>query len=303
MNNSIVKWVFLPVTIILIVITLIGVSMLSTQSEQLEEADAQISSLEAQLSTAVEQISSLQNEISEVNSLASSVASLEATVQNLGGQTSTVTESVNIADVVAEVKSSVVAINTTYTYTLWGRYYYTEEGAGSGWIIDDSGIIVTNYHVVDGADSISVTLDDGRVCDVDTSTVYYDEEADLAIFKIDADNLQAAATGDSTQLRIGDWVVTLGNSLDMGVSAKEGIISQMNVSIDVENQTLSGLIETSAAINAGNSGGILINMNGEVIGITNAKVSSVGVEGMGYAININDAMTVIEELIAEMAAA
>jgi S1-C subfamily serine protease len=303
MNNSIVKWVFLPVTIILIVITLIGVSMLSTQSEQLEEADAQISSLEAQLSTAVEQISSLQNEISEVNSLASSVASLEATVQNLGGQTSTVTESVNIADVVAEVKSSVVAINTTYTYTLWGRYYYTEEGAGSGWIIDDSGIIVTNYHVVDGADSISVTLDDGRVCDVDTSTVYYDEEADLAIFKIDADNLQAAATGDSTQLRIGDWVVTLGNSLDMGVSAKEGIISQMNVSIDVENQTLSGLIETSAAINAGNSGGILINMNGEVIGITNAKVSDVGVEGMGYAININDAMTVIEELIAEMAAA
>jgi S1-C subfamily serine protease len=303
MNNSIVKWVFLPVTIILIVITLIGVSMLSTQSEQLEEADAQISSLEAQLSTAVEQISSLQNEISEVNSLASSVASLEATVQNLGGQTSTVTESVNIADVVAEVKSSVVAINTTYTYTLWGRYYYTEEGAGSGWIIDDSGIIVTNYHVVDGADSISVTLDDGRVCDVDTSTVYYDEEADLAIFKIDADNLQAAATGDSTQLRIGDWVVTLGNSLDMGVSAKEGIISQMNVSIDVENQTLSGLIETSAAINAGNSGGILINMNGEVVGITNAKVSSVGVEGMGYAININDAMTVIEELIAEMAAA
>jgi S1-C subfamily serine protease len=303
MNNSIVKWVFLPVTIILIVITLIGVSMLSTQSEQLEEADTQISSLEAQLSTAVEQISSLQNEISEVNSLASSVASLEATVQNLGGQTSTVTESVNIADVVAEVKSSVVAINTTYTYTLWGRYYYTEEGAGSGWIIDDSGIIVTNYHVVDGADSISVTLDDGRVCDVDTSTVYYDEEADLAIFKIDADNLQAAATGDSTQLRIGDWVVTLGNSLDMGVSAKEGIISQMNVSIDVENQTLSGLIETSAAINAGNSGGILINMNGEVVGITNAKVSSVGVEGMGYAININDAMTVIEELIAEMAAA
>jgi serine protease Do len=303
MNNSIAKWVFLPVTIILIVITLIGVSMLSTQSEQLEEADAQISSLEAQLSTAVEQISSLQNEISEVNSLANSVASLEATVQNLGGQTSTVTESVNIADVVAEVKSSVVAINTTYTYTLWGRYYYTEEGAGSGWIIDDSGIIVTNYHVVDGADSISVTLDDGRVCDVDTSTVYYDEEADLAIFKIDADNLQAAATGDSTQLRIGDWVVTLGNSLDMGVSAKEGIISQMNVSIDVENQTLSGLIETSAAINAGNSGGILINMNGEVIGITNAKVSDVGVEGMGYAININDAMTVIEELIAEMAAA
>lgn len=303
MNNSIVKWVFLPVTIILIVITLIGVSMLSTQSEQLEEADTQISSLEAQLSTAVEQISSLQNEISEVNSLASSVASLEATVQNLGGQTSTVTESVNIADVVAEVKSSVVAINTTYTYTLWGRYYYTEEGAGSGWIIDDSGIIVTNYHVVDGADSISVTLDDGRVCDVDTSTVYYDEEADLAIFKIDADNLQAAATGDSSKLRIGDWVVTLGNSLDMGVSAKEGIISQMNVSIDVENQTLSGLIETSAAINAGNSGGILINMNGEVVGITNAKVSSVGVEGMGYAININDAMTVIEELIAEMAAA
>ncbi len=133
--------------------------------------------------------------------------------------------------------------------------------------------------------------------------MFFDADNDLAIFQIDADNLTAAVVGDSSTLRLGDWVVTLGNSLDMGVSAKEGIISQLDISISVEEQTLTGLIETSAAINEGNSGGILINMNGEVVGITNAKIEDVGVEGMGYAININDAMVIIEQLIAEMAAA
>jgi S1-C subfamily serine protease len=292
MNNSVIKWVFLPLTIILIVITVISVSMLSTQA-------AQISSLE-------EQVSSLQSEITKISSLESSVASLEAAVQNLGGQTSPDVSFVSIADVVAEVRAGVVAINTTYTYTYgWGRYTYEykTEGAGSGWIMDENGIIVTNYHVVEGADEITVTLDSGDIYEVDPAAVYYNEAADIAIFKIDADNLTTLQIGDSSKLVVGEWVVAMGNSLNLGVSAKEGIVSQLNVSLVVEKQAMSGLIETSAAINSGNSGGVLVNMSGEVIGITNAKVSDVGVEGMGYAININDAMTVIEELLAKMAAA
>ncbi|MFA7352632.1 MAG: trypsin-like peptidase domain-containing protein, partial [Dehalococcoidales bacterium] len=125
----------------------------------------------------------------------------------------------------------------------------------------------------------------------------------IAIFKIEADNLSALKIGNASELSVGDWVVAMGNSLDMGVSAKEGIVSQLHVSVAVGGQSLDELIETSAAINSGNSGGVLVNMNGEVIGITNAKISAVGVEGMGYAININFAMSIINELSAQMTAA
>jgi serine protease Do len=132
------------------------------------------------------------------------------------------------------------------------------------------------------------------------STVHYDELADIAVFKITADNLTALKIGNSSTLAGGEWVVAMGNSLDMGVSAKEGIISQLHVIITVGQQSLYELIETSAAINSGNSGGVLVNMAGEVIGITNAKISAVGVEGMGYAISINYAIPIINALIAEI---
>ncbi len=306
MNNSVVKWVFLPITVILIIITLISASMLSAQSNRLEESTAQINALEGQLSTAVSQISSLQNDVSELASLSSSVASLEASIKNLNTQTPPSIEDKTISQVVAEVKEGVVAINTTHIYTYgWGKYTYEyiTEGAGSGWIIDKNGIVITNYHVIENADTISVTLNDGRIFDVDLDTVYYDAANDIAIFKIDASNLTVLKIGNSAGLAVGDWVIAMGNSLNMGVSAKEGIISQLNVSISVESQSMTGLIETSAAINSGNSGGVLLNMKGEVIGITNAKISYVGVEGMGYAININDAIAIIEGFIAEMAIA
>ncbi|MDD4924574.1 MAG: trypsin-like peptidase domain-containing protein [Dehalococcoidales bacterium] len=306
MNNTVIKWIFVPITIILIIITLIGVSMLSAQENQLEKAGAQISSLEEQLSTATAQIASLQSDIDDLSSLAGSIASLEAAIQNLGGQTSTGTTLENIAHVVSTVRAGVVAINTTAVYKYgWGSftYDYVVEGAGSGWIIDESGIIVTNYHVIEDASTIKVTLDNGDIYDVALETVYYDEAADIAIFKIDAGNLTALKIGNASTLTVGEWVVAMGNSLDMGVSAKEGIISQLHISITVGQQSLYELIETSAAINSGNSGGVLVNMSGEVIGITNAKISAVGVEGMGYAININYAMSIIDELSAEMAAA
>jgi S1-C subfamily serine protease len=202
----------------------------------------------------------------------------------------------SIADVVAVVKPSVVAIDTEVTLSFFRRSY-TQEGAGSGWIIDENGIIVTNSHVIDGAESISVTLDDGRTFTVDINTVAIDPLRDLAVLRIDADNLPAVDSGDSAALRVGDWLVAIGNPLGLGISAKEGIVSRLDVSLTVDGQTMHGLIETSAAINPGNSGGPLLNMKGEVIGITSAKVSSVGVEGLGYAISIDYAMPIIEGLI------
>ena len=202
----------------------------------------------------------------------------------------------SIADVVAAVKPSVVAIDTETTFEIFRRSF-SQQAAGSGWIIDESGIIVTNSHVVAGAESIIVTLDDGRTIKVDPNTVAIDPVNDLAVLKIDAENLPTAHSGDASALRVGDWLVAIGNPLGLGVSAKEGIVSRLDVSLTVEGQTLDGFIETSAAINPGNSGGPLVNMKGEVIGITSIKIASVGIEGLGYAISINKAIPIIKELI------
>jgi serine protease Do len=202
----------------------------------------------------------------------------------------------SIADVVARVKPSVVAINTeVVTYDIFNRPL-TQQGAASGWIIGESGIIVTNNHVVEGAHKVSVTLSDGRV--FQATNINTDPLTDLAVLKVDAGNLPAAPTGDSSKLRVGDWVVAIGNPLGLGISAKEGIVGRLGVPLEVSTgQTLYDLIETSAAINPGNSGGPLVNMSGQVIGITSAKIATVGVEGMGYAININSAQPIIEQLV------
>jgi len=202
----------------------------------------------------------------------------------------------NIADVVALVKPSVVAIDTEIVaYDLFNRPSI-QQGAGSGWVIDRNGIIVTNNHVVEGARTVTVTVSDGRAFQADE--VRTDSFTDLAVLKIQSNNLPAASIGDASKLRVGDWVVAIGNPLGLGISAKEGIVSRFEVPISVsEGQTLYDLIETSAAINPGNSGGPLVNLAGEVIGITSAKIAQVGVEGLGYAININSAVPIIEELV------
>jgi S1-C subfamily serine protease len=204
----------------------------------------------------------------------------------------------SVADVVAKVKPSVVAINTQTTMLDFFNRRFTQEGAGSGWIIDKNGVIVTNDHVIDGADSITVTLDDGRIFAVDMNTVAADPQTDLAVLKIDAENLPAADIGNSSALRVGDWVVAIGNSLGLGMSATSGIVSGLEVSLPASSgQTLYDLVQTDAAINPGNSGGPLVNMNGEVVGITSVKIAAVGVEGMGYAISIDAALPIIEELL------
>ena len=203
----------------------------------------------------------------------------------------------DFADVIAAVRPSVVAITTEVTgYSVFGAY--TQQGAGSGWIIDPSGLVVTNNHVVDGASTVTVTLEDGRT--FTAKAVYTDSFSDLAVVKIDAQNLPAAKLGDSSTLRMGDWVVAIGNSLGLGISATKGIVSATGVSVaESSGNTLYNLIQTDAAINAGNSGGPLVNLAGEVIGINSVKVSDVGVEGMGYAISIEEAEPLLQQLIAK----
>jgi len=202
----------------------------------------------------------------------------------------------DFVSVVAKVKPSVVAINTeVITFDIFNRPF-TQEGAGSGWIIDKEGHIVTNNHVIRGAKSITVTLADGRA--LPAGVIGTDAFSDLAVLKVDSTNLPTANIGDSSKLSIGEWVLAIGNALGMGISAKEGIVSRLGVSVPVSaGQTLHDLIETSAPINPGNSGGPLVNMAGEVIGITSAKLAAVEVEGLGYAISSNTARPIIEELV------
>jgi serine protease Do len=185
--------------------------------------------------------------------------------------------------VVSKVKPSVVAIRT-------------DGGAGSGWIIREDGIIVTNNHVVTDSQNIAIALDDGRTFSAET--VRTDPLTDLAIVKIDAEELPAADIGDSTTLQLGEPVAVIGNALGEGISMTGGWVSQVGVSLNVSpGQTLDDLIRTDAAINPGNSGGPLVNIAGEVIGITSVKIAQVGVEGFGYAISINEAKEVIDQLI------
>jgi serine protease Do len=197
---------------------------------------------------------------------------------------------------IAGLRPSVVAINTTVPLLPGFGSGLNQTGAGSGWIIDESGLIVTNNHVVEGATDITVTLEDGR--DFPSEIVRVDPVSDLAVVKIDASNLKAARIGDSSKMRVGDWVVAIGNSLGQGISATKGIVSAVGVSVSVgEGETLYDLIQTDAAINPGNSGGPLVNLLGEVIGINSIKVAQVGVEGMGYAISTKEALPIISDLI------
>ena len=206
----------------------------------------------------------------------------------------------SIADVVAVVKPSVVAINVEVLVPSLFGGSTLEQGAGSGWIISSDGLIVTNNHVVADAQSITVTLSDGRSLPVDVSKVASDAISDLAVLRVNAQGLPAVTVGDSSILRVGDWVVAIGNSLGEGIRATQGIISRQDVTIsDETGQEISGLLETDAAINPGNSGGPLVNMAGQVIGITNAKTIATGVEGVGYAISSNEAIPLIQELISK----
>ncbi len=202
----------------------------------------------------------------------------------------------DFTSVVARVKPSVAAINTEVTSQNIFNQPITQRGAGSGWILDPAGYIVTNYHVIDGANTITATLSDGRT--LPAQVVGTDATEDLAIIKVDAAGLPALTMGDSAGLELGEWVLAIGNALGMGISVKQGIISRLNVSLDMDStQTLYNLIETSAAINPGNSGGPLVDMAGQVIGITSAKIASSGVEGMGYAISSEEAAPIIRQLI------
>lgn len=202
----------------------------------------------------------------------------------------------SIPQVVKKVTPSVVAIQTEATAFNIFLQPVPQQGASTGVIIDKRGYIVTNNHVVENAEKITVTLSDGRV--FDAIRVARDPWTDLAVIQIDADNLIPAELGDSGKLQVGEEVVAIGNALALegGPTVTSGIVSYMGREIQEPNgMVLSDLIQTDAAINPGNSGGPLLNMAGQVVGINTAIAASA--QNIGFAISISPALPVIEQLI------
>ncbi|HUG00060.1 MAG TPA: trypsin-like peptidase domain-containing protein [Ilumatobacter sp.] len=202
---------------------------------------------------------------------------------------------VNLHDLVVEARPSIVAIHTTLTRNDVFGEPMEGGGSGTGWVVAADGFIVTNAHVVEGADTIRVTLDDGsnEVAEVVAS----DPRADLAVLKIDRDDLVPLPIGDSETMNVGDPVIAIGNALDLGAepTVTDGIVSAKDRTIVEPNgQALVGLIQTSAAINLGNSGGPLLNLRGEVVGV-NTAVAGQG-QNIGFAIAITAAEGLIEQL-------
>ena len=205
------------------------------------------------------------------------------------------------AQVSEMVSPSVVVITTEQVvYSQWSWYgqNQVESGAGSGVIISSDGYILTCAHVVDGASTITVTIGDK---DYTATLVGEDTTSDIAVIKIDADGLTPATVGDSDGLKVGQSVMAVGNPLgELGGTVTGGMISALNRSVTIQGtnstNTMS-LIQMDASVSPGNSGGGLFNMNGELVGIVNAKSSSSDAEGLGFAIPINDAIKVAQELL------
>ena len=199
------------------------------------------------------------------------------------------------------VSPSVVVITTEQVvYSQWSWYGQSqvESGAGSGVIISSDGYILTCAHVVDGASTITVTIGDK---DYTATLVGEDTTSDIAVIKIDADGLTPATVGNSDSLKVGQSVMAVGNPLgELGGTVTGGMISALNRSVTIQGtnstNTMS-LIQMDASVSPGNSGGGLFNMNGELVGIVNAKSSSSDAEGLGFAIPINDAIKVAQELL------
>ena len=209
------------------------------------------------------------------------------------------TVGVSYSGVVQQVEDSVVAITTESVATNYFFRQYVTQGAGSGVVLSADGYIVTNYHVINGAQQITVTTNDGTA--YSATLVGTDASNDIAVLKVDAKGLTPAVLGDSSKLAVGDAVLAIGNPLGtLSGTVTDGIISALEREVTIDGNTMT-LLQTSAAVNPGNSGGGLFNANGELVGIVNAKSSSDSsgnaVDNIGFAIPINSVKPIIEDLI------
>ncbi len=207
-----------------------------------------------------------------------------------------------VADLVESVQDSVVGISNYTEAMFMDGTTQIAQGSGSGVIISEDGYVVTNYHVISGASKVTVLFNDGE--EVDAQVVGYDSVLDIALLKIEKEGLTAAKLGNSDDLRSGEFAVAIGSPLghELAGTVTFGTISSAKRSLTLSDGYAVEMIQTDAAINPGNSGGALVNMNGELIGINARKTSGMTsdgavIEGLGFAIPINQVKPVVEELI------
>ena len=229
------------------------------------------------------------------------IQQVERTDSSAASGTAVASGGMTTSQVSEMVSPSVVVITTEQVvYSQWSWYgqNQVESGAGSGVIISSDGYILTCAHVVSGASQITVTIGD---TDYTATVVGEDDTSDVAVLKIDATGLTPATVGDSDSLSVGDSVLAVGNPLgELGGTVTSGIVSALNRSVTIQGSSSTNtmsLIQMDASVSPGNSGGGLFNMNGELIGLVNAKSSSSDAEGLGFAIPINDAIQVAQDLL------
>lgn len=203
------------------------------------------------------------------------------------------------AEVYAANVNSTVGITTSVTTNFWG-FHTTSAAAGSGFILTDDGYIITNHHVIENSDSITVFLYDGTTYEAEL--IGYDASNDIAVLKVEAEGLTPVVIGDSENLNVGDSVIAIGNPLgELTFSLTSGAVSALDREITLSNSVTMELIQTECAINSGNSGGALFNLYGEVVGVTNAKYSGSGggasIDNIGFAIPINHVKDIIKSII------
>lgn len=205
------------------------------------------------------------------------------------------TDAAGTSAIVKKTADSVVEIATEGVVTGNFAQQYVTQGAGSGVIISSDGYIVTNHHVIENANNIQVTLRDGTTT-YEATLIGSDEDNDIALLKVDAEGLTPATFGDSSSLAVGDYVVAIGNPLGtLGGTVTDGIISALAREVTIEDKSMT-LLQTNAQISPGNSGGGLFNANGELVGIVNAKDSATEVEGIAFAIPVNNVIDIIKDL-------
>lgn len=202
------------------------------------------------------------------------------------------------AEVIDGAVDSIVSVETLRHTGPFGEQV---GGTGSGVVIRDDGIVLTNAHVIEGASEIEVTDSDGERR-FDATVVGSDAEHDLAILKVEAAGLSAIPIGSSGDLALGDSVIALGHPLGLGTTATEGIVSGLDRSIQVPDgpfgvNQLSGLLQTDAAINPGNSGGALLDAEGRLVGINTAAASAASAENVGFAVAIDEALPIVEAML------
>lgn len=227
----------------------------------------------------------------------STSGSLNITKTSNSGTTTTAssTSTANsTSEIVKKTADSVVEISTESVVTGSFAQQYVQQGAGSGVIISQDGYILTNNHVINGANSVKVRLRDGT--EYDATIVGSDSDNDIALLKVNATGLSPATFGDSNSLAVGDYVVAIGNPLgELGGTVTDGIISALARKVTIEDTQMT-LLQTNAQVNPGNSGGGLFNANGELVGIVNAKQSATEVEGIAFAIPINNVLDILSDL-------